>query len=86
MPNPNMLYAVTAVVVALLTVWIVLVFKNVKEPWAKPGLPVKDSIPSKYSTITDEPPAQGDGENASASPSSSAPKEPKDGEEKSGEG
>lgn len=58
MPNPNMLYAVTAVVVALLAVWIGLVFKNAKEPWAKAGLPVKDSVPSKFSTVVDEEPAE----------------------------
>lgn len=54
MPNPNMLYAVTAVVVALLAVWIGLVFKNAKEPWAKAPLPVKDSVPSQFSTIVDD--------------------------------
>ena len=55
MPNPNMLYAVTAVVIALLGVWIALVFKNAKEPWAKAGLPVNESVPSKFSTVVDEP-------------------------------
>lgn len=55
MPNPNMLYAVTAVVVALLGVWIALVFKNAKEPWAKAALPLNESVPSQFSTIVEEP-------------------------------
>ncbi len=36
MPDPKMLYAVTAIVFAALAAWVFVVFRNVKEPWARP--------------------------------------------------
>ncbi len=36
MPDPKMLYAVTAIVFAALAAWVFVVFRNAKEPWARP--------------------------------------------------
>ena len=86
MPNPNMLYAVTAIVVALLAVWIGLVFKNSKEPWAKAPLPVNESVPSKFSTIVDDAPseqtAEGDKPAAAAAAAANAEADPSEKAEK----
>jgi hypothetical protein len=35
MPEANVLYTVTAIVVAALVAWVVYVLKSAKEPWAR---------------------------------------------------
>lgn len=37
MPEANILYTVTAVVVAALVVWVLAALKMAKEPWARPA-------------------------------------------------
>jgi len=39
MPEANVLYSVTAAVIVGLVVWVALVLKTAKEPWARPALP-----------------------------------------------
>ena len=36
MPEANILYTVTAVIVAALVVWVLAALKMAKEPWARP--------------------------------------------------
>jgi hypothetical protein len=36
MPEPNVLYTVTAVVVVGLVAWVAVTLKTAKEPWARP--------------------------------------------------
>ena len=39
MPEANVLYSVTAVVVVGLVAWVAFVLKTAKEPWSRPGVP-----------------------------------------------
>jgi hypothetical protein len=55
-PDPKTLYAVTALVFAGLTVWLLMVLRNVKEPWAKPvaQAPMKLKVPADAPGVEDE--------------------------------
>jgi hypothetical protein len=48
-PDPKTLYAVTGFVFAGLTVWLLMVLRSAKEPWAKPvaQAPAKLKVPSE---------------------------------------
>lgn len=37
MPEATVLYSVTAAVVVGLVIWVAVVLKTAKEPWARPG-------------------------------------------------
>jgi hypothetical protein len=50
MPEATVLYTVTAVVVAALVVWVAVVLKTAKEPWARPTLPLSVAL-----SAADEP-------------------------------
>ena len=39
MPEANVLYSVTAVVVVGLVAWVAFVLKTAKEPWSRPPVP-----------------------------------------------
>jgi hypothetical protein len=39
MPEANVLYSVTAVVVVGLVAWVAVVLKTAKEPWSRPPVP-----------------------------------------------
>ena len=39
MPEANVLYSVTAVVVVGLVAWVAVVLKTAKEPWSRPLVP-----------------------------------------------
>ncbi|MBX3227892.1 MAG: hypothetical protein KIT84_23055 [Labilithrix sp.] len=47
MPEANVLYSVTGVVVVGLVVWVALVLKSAKEPWARPAPPLAEELPSE---------------------------------------
>ena len=58
MPEPNVLYTVTAVVVVGLVAWVAVTLKTAKEPWARPlpsgAVPAPEPAPEK----TEEPKAE----------------------------
>jgi hypothetical protein len=48
MPEPTVLYVVTAVVVAGLVAWVAYVLKTAKEPWAaQASTPLREDSPSE---------------------------------------
>ena len=53
MPEATVLYTVTAVVVLGLIVWVAVVLKTAREPWARPS-------PPRLSHADSRPPAQSD--------------------------
>jgi len=53
MPEATVLYTVTAVVVLGLVVWVAVVLKTAREPWARPHL-------ERQSGIESVPPAKGE--------------------------
>ena len=61
MPEANVLYSVTAAVVVGLVVWVAVVLKTAKEPWARPGIaqPRTDDVPVEDAKA-DEPKADDD--------------------------
>jgi hypothetical protein len=74
MPEPQILYVVTAIVIAGLVGWVAVVLKTAKEPWARPGAATSSS---STSGLKADVPIEGTEEKKSTSeapPSSSLPK------------
>jgi hypothetical protein len=44
MPEATVLYSVTAVVVVALVVWVAVILKMAKEPWARPRLSLSAAL------------------------------------------
>lgn len=76
MPEPNVLYSVTAAVVVGLVAWVAVVLKNAKEPWTRDVPPPPAVEPAADAPLVkDEPTEAVDSKKpASAPPSSSLPK------------
>jgi hypothetical protein len=55
MPEPNVLYGVTLMVVLGLLAWVAYVLKTAKEPWARP---VASVAVADAPLVTEEEPAQ----------------------------
>ncbi len=84
MPEANVLYSVTAVVVVGLVAWVAVVLKNAKEPWARDVPPppkdrgddvpvTKDPLPKGEEKDADEKADKAE-KKESSPPSSSLPK------------
>ncbi len=59
MPEANVLYAVTAVVVLGLVAWVAFVLTTVKEPWARElGRPALAPTPAPTGDVPVEPPSE----------------------------
>jgi hypothetical protein len=77
MPEANVLYSVTAVVVAGLATWVAVVLKTAKEPWARTlPRPVAEDVPleapGSQRPASGPPPSEG----PVAPPVKEAPPEP----------
>ena len=72
MPEANVLYSVTAVVVVGLVAWVAVVLKTAKEPWSRPGVaqprtddvPVEPGVAEPAEAKADDEPAKTDDEPA----------------------
>ncbi len=65
MPEATVLYTVTAVVVLGLFVWVAVVLKTAREPWARPRLPRQSGIEGLAAGAEAERQGQGGGEELS---------------------
>lgn len=76
MPEPNVLYSVTAAVVFGLVAWVAVVLKNAKEPWTRDVPPPPAVEPAADAPLVKDEPAEAvdSKKPASAPPSSSLPK------------
>jgi hypothetical protein len=60
MPEANVLYGVTAAVVIGLIVWVLLVLKTAKEPWARDVVPTEGARAAAAEAESSAPPSSAD--------------------------
>jgi hypothetical protein len=60
MPEANVLYGVTAAVVMGLVVWVLLVLKTAKEPWARDVVPSEGARAAAAEAESSAPPSSAD--------------------------